>query len=137
MAANLVLGPIFEADLLPQQYGFRPGVDAKMAIRRVFFHITQHGRREIVDGDLSDYFGTIPHIPLLRCLARRVSDGQVLSVVRQWLRTPVVEREGRRYRRTTEARDSQRGVPQGGCDLPVAQQPLHAPVCPGMESAGA
>jgi RNA-directed DNA polymerase len=54
MAAHLVLAPIFEADLLPQQYGFRPGLDAKMAIRRVFFHITQHGRREIVDGDLSD-----------------------------------------------------------------------------------
>ena len=119
MAAHLVLGPIFEADLLPQQYGFRPGVDAKMAIRRVFFHITQHGRREIVDGDLSDYFGTIPHSPLLRCLVRRVSDGQVVSVVKQWLRTPVVEREGRRYRRTTEARDSQRGVPQGGCISPL------------------
>lgn len=119
MAAHLVLAPIFEADLLPQQYGFRPGVDAKMAIRRVFFHITDHGRREIVDGDLSDYFGTIPHTPLLRCLARRVSDGQVLSVAKQWLRTPVVEREGRHYRRTTEARDSQRGVPQGGCISPL------------------
>jgi len=119
MAAHLVLAPIFEADLLPQQYGYRPGADAKMAIRRVFFHITQHGRREIVDGDLSDYFGTIPHTPLMRCLARRVSDGQVLSVVRQWLRTPVVERDGRRDRRTTEARDSRRGVPQGGCISPL------------------
>ena len=55
----------------------------------------------------------------MRCLARRVSDGRVLSVVKQWLRTPVVEREGRRYRRTTEARNSQRGVPQGGCTSPL------------------
>ena len=31
MAVVLVIGPIFEADLLPQQYGFRPGMDAKMA----------------------------------------------------------------------------------------------------------
>ena len=43
MAVVLVIGPIFEADLLPQQYGFRPGVDAKMAVRRVFWHVTQHG----------------------------------------------------------------------------------------------
>jgi RNA-directed DNA polymerase len=39
MAVHLVLSPIFEADLLPEQYGFRVGVDAKMAVRRVHFHI--------------------------------------------------------------------------------------------------
>jgi len=56
MAVVLVIGPIFEADLLPQQYGFRPGLDAKMALRRVYWHVTQHGRREVVDADLRDYF---------------------------------------------------------------------------------
>ena len=35
MAAVLVIGPIFEVDLLPEQYGFRPGRDAKMALRQV------------------------------------------------------------------------------------------------------
>ena len=40
MAALLVIGPIFETDLLANQYGFRPGMDAKMAIRRAFWHIT-------------------------------------------------------------------------------------------------
>src|SRR5450432_3453444 len=58
-AAVLVLGPIFDEDLRPQQYGFRPKLDAKMAVRRAYFHITQHGRREVVDADLSDYFTTI------------------------------------------------------------------------------
>jgi retron-type reverse transcriptase len=43
MAAVLIIGAIFEADLLPQQYGFRPGLDAKMALRRVYWHVTQHG----------------------------------------------------------------------------------------------
>src|SRR6185312_17337682 len=56
MAAVLIIGPIFEADLLPQQYGFRPRLDAKMALRRVYWHVTQHGRREVVDADLRDYF---------------------------------------------------------------------------------
>ena len=59
MAVVLVIGPIFEADLLLQQYGFRPGMDAKMALRRVYWHVTQHGRREVVDADLRDYFTSI------------------------------------------------------------------------------
>ena len=64
MAVVLVIGPIFETDLLPQQYGFRPGVDAKMVLRRIFWHVTQHGRREVVDADLRDYFTSILHTPL-------------------------------------------------------------------------
>lgn len=119
-AALLVLGPIFEADLAPQQYGFRPGLDAKMAVRKVYFHITQHGRREVVDADLSDYFTTIPHGPLLRCVARRVADGQVLSIIKRWLTIPVWERTRRGATLcTTEARDRKRGTPQGGTASPL------------------
>lgn len=119
-AVVMVLGPIFEADLAPQQYGFRPGLDAKMAVRRVYYHITQHDRREVVDADLSDYFTTIPHGPLLRCVARRVADGQVLSVIKQWLTAPVWERTARgSILRSTEARDRKRGTPQGGSASPL------------------
>jgi RNA-directed DNA polymerase len=119
-AMVLVLGPIFDADLRPQQYGFRPKLDAKMAVRRAFFHITQHGRREVVDADLSDYFTTIPHGPLMRCVSRRVTDGQVLSVIKQWLTTPVCERTARgTVLQTTEARDRKRGTPQGGSASPL------------------
>jgi group II intron reverse transcriptase/maturase len=119
MAALLVLSPIFEADLLPQQYGFRPGLDAKMAVRRVFFHLTRHGRREVVDGDLSDYFNTIPHGALMKCVSRRVVDGQLLAVIKLWLRTPVRERKRRVYQQTTEAKDKHRGTPQGGVVSPL------------------
>jgi retron-type reverse transcriptase len=56
MATVLVIGPIFDADLLDNQYGFRPKLDAKMAVRRVFWHIKDRGRREVVDADLRDYF---------------------------------------------------------------------------------
>lgn len=119
-AVVLVLGAIFETDLRPQQYGFRPGLDAKMAVRRVYFHITQQNRREVVDGDLSDYFTTIPHGPLTKCVARRVADGTVLSVLKQWLTAAVCERGGRgRLTRTTEARDRKRGTPQGGSASPL------------------
>ena len=59
MAALLVLGPIFEADLLRNQYGFRPGMDAKMAVRQAFWHVSDHGRSEVVDADLSDYLDAV------------------------------------------------------------------------------
>jgi RNA-directed DNA polymerase len=84
MAVLLVIGPIFEADLCDEQYGFRPSVDAKMAVRRVYFNVTERGLREVVDADLSDYFNTIPHGPLMRCLSRRIADGSVLLVVKLW-----------------------------------------------------
>jgi len=113
MAMLLVISPIFETDLCREQYGFRPGVDAKMAIRRAYFHVTERGLREVVDADLSDYFNTIPHGALMRCLSRRIADGQLLSVIKQWLRVPVVERSKDGERRTTEAADKNRGVPQG------------------------
>ena len=119
MAAVLVIGPIFEADLLPQQYGFRPGLDAKMALRRVYWHVTQHGRREVVDADLRDYFTSIPHSPLMRSLGRRIADGRLLKTIKRWLTAPVVEHIDGRPVRTTEARRRKRGTPQGGVISPL------------------
>jgi group II intron reverse transcriptase/maturase len=119
MAALVVIGPIFEADLLPNQYGFRSGLDAKMAVRRAFWHVRDYGLNEVVDVDLSDYFTTIPHRPLMKCLARRICDRQVLHIVKQWLVAAVVERQRRGAKRTTEARDSGRGTPQGAVVSPL------------------
>ena len=114
------LVPTHQADLAPQQYGFRPGRDAKMAVRQVYFHIVDHGRREVVDADLSDYFTTIPHGPLMRCVTRRVTDGQILSVLKRWLTVPVWERTNRgAILCTTEARNRKRGTPQGGTASPL------------------
>ena len=118
-AMVIVLEPIFEVDLLPNQYGFRPKLDAKMAVRRAYWHITDSGRTEVVDADLRDYFGSIPHGPLLRSVARRVADGTLLSVIKSWLETPVVERTPRGDRRTTEARNRHRGTPQGAICSPL------------------
>lgn len=119
MAVVLIIGPIFEADLLPQQYGFRPEVDAKMALRRIFWHVTQHGRREVVDADLRNYFTSIPHTPLMRSLRRRIADGKLLHLIKNWLTVPVVEYIDGRAVRTTEARRTKRGTPQGGVISPL------------------
>jgi RNA-directed DNA polymerase len=73
-----------------------------------------HGHREIVDADLADYFGSIPHAELMRSLARRIVDRRVLHLIKMWLECPVEETDDRgRKRRTTEAKDKRRGIPQG------------------------
>lgn len=112
-AAVLVLAPIFEADLPPEQYGYRPGRSGLDAIREVHA-LVNSGHTEVVDADLSGYFDSIPHAELMKSVARRISDRHVLSLIKQWLEAPVEEddRRGRR-RRTTEAKDRRRGIPQG------------------------
>src|SRR5688572_8669217 len=112
-AAMLVLEPIFEADLPPEQYAYRAGRNAQQAVVDVE-ELLFRGHPEVVDADLADYFGSIPHAELMRSLARRISDRRVLHLIKMWLEGPVEETDDRgRKRRTTEAKDSRRGIPQG------------------------
>ena len=76
MAVVLVLGPIFEADLQPEQYAYRPERSALDAINKVQA-LVRSGYNDVVDADLSGYFDSIPHAELLKSVARRVSDGKV------------------------------------------------------------
>ncbi len=118
-AAVLVLGPIFEADLQPEQYAYRHGRNAHDAVRRVH-ELINTGYTDVVDADLSDYFGSIPHAELMQSLARRISDRHVLALLKQWLVAAVEEDDGRGGRkRTTEAKDRKRGIPQGAPISPL------------------
>src|SRR5208283_1575222 len=76
-AAKLVLEPIFEADLEPCAYGYRPQRRAQDAIRKVH-ELLCAGYTEVVDADLSKYFDTIPHRQLMQSVARRIVDREVL-----------------------------------------------------------
>ena len=112
-AAMLVLEPVFEADLPPEQYAYRPGRNAHQAVAEVG-ELLFRGHPEIVDADLADYFGSIPHADLLKSVARRIVDRRVLHLIKMWLDCPVEETDKRgRKTRTTEARDKRRGIPQG------------------------
>ena len=118
-AAMLVLSPIFEADLQPEQYAYRPGRSAHDAVKRVH-RLLNTGHREVVDADLSDYFGQIPHADLMRPIARRVSDGRLLGWVKAWLEMAVEEDDGKGgRRRTNRARREHRGTPQGSPISPL------------------
>jgi len=118
-AAMLVLDPIFEADLPPEQYAYRPGRNAQQAVVEVEELVFQ-GHPEVVDADLADYFGSIPHAELLQSVARRVVDRRGLHLIKQWLECPVEETDDRgRKTRTTEAKDHRRGIPQGSPISPL------------------
>jgi group II intron reverse transcriptase/maturase len=119
MAAVLVLEPIFEADLQPEQYAYRPDRSALDAVRAVHA-LVNTGHTEVVDADLSGYFDSIPHTELLKSVSRRLSDRHLLHLLKQWLEMPVEESDERgRKRRTTSNKDEGRGSPQGSPISPL------------------
>jgi RNA-directed DNA polymerase len=119
MAAVVVLEPIFEADLQPEQYAYRKQHGALDAVNAVN-DLLNRGYTEVVDADLSGYFDSIPHAELMKSVARRISDRHLLHLVKMWLEAPVEETdEHGRTQRTTRNKDEGRGTPQGGVASPL------------------
>lgn len=93
-AAKLVVEPIFEADLEPNAYGYRPRRSAQDAVRKVHELLVQ-GYTDVLDADLSKYFDTIPHSELMQCVARRISDRRALHLIKMWLTAAVMQQDDR------------------------------------------
>lgn len=114
MAVLLILEPIFEADFLECSYGFRPGRGAHDALHAIRQNLME-GYVTVYDADLAGYFDSIPHDKLMACVEMRVADRSVLRLIRQWLRSPVVEVRG--GKKTVKRND--KGTPQGGVISPL------------------
>jgi RNA-directed DNA polymerase len=113
-----ILQPIFEADLEPTAYGYRPGRAALEAVQEVHRALCT-GHTEVVDADVSQYFDTIPHAALMKSLARRLSDRKMLRLLKRWLKAPVAEPAAGGGWRYSGGKRATRGTPQGGVISPL------------------
>lgn len=113
MSCKLVIEPIFEADFEDNSYGFRPKRSAHDAVRAIKEQL-KSGKTELYDADLSAYFDTIPHGKLMILLGKRISDKNVLRLIKMWLKTPVNDNG-----RMTGGKRNKVGTPQGGVISPL------------------
>jgi group II intron reverse transcriptase/maturase len=113
-ACKMVIEPIFEADFDELSFGFRPRRSAKGAITEIRDNL-KSGKYEVYDADLSKYFDTIPHDKLETVLKERIADPRVLHLIKLWLKSPIVEEDGR----YTGGKGNTRGTPQGGVISPL------------------
>jgi RNA-directed DNA polymerase len=100
-ALKLILEPIFEADFQPGSYGYRPKRTAHEAINRVAEAIAQQ-KTQIIDIDLRAYFDNVRHHLLMEKVAERVSDEDVMRLLKMMLKA-----------------SGKKGVPQGGVISPL------------------
>lgn len=115
MAVLLIIEPIFEADFLDCSYGFRPERNAHQAIEKIQEYLKE-GYDGVYDLDLKQYFDTIPHDNLMKCVEVRIADRGILKLIRQWLEAQVVEKNGKDKPKWTKPT---KGTPQGGVISPL------------------
>jgi len=110
MAVKLIIEPIFEADFEDNSYGFRPKRSAQQAVKEIHKYLN-YGLTNVIDADLENCFGSIPHRELLNMVARRIVDGKVLWLIKLFLKAGVMEQG--------EISKDETGTPQGGVISPL------------------
>lgn len=108
---KLVLEPVFEAEFLPCSYGFRPNRRAHDAIAETRY-LASHGYEWVVEGDITACFDEISHPALMERVRNRIGDKRVLSLVKAFLKSGILSRDG-------AFTDTRTGTPQGGILSPL------------------
>jgi len=112
-AIRMILEPIYEAKFYAHSYGFRPERNTHHAMSRIHYLTANPriGYNWIIEGDISDCFGTIKHSILMRIIRRTIKDRKILYLIRSMLKAGYLE--NRTHYKTTQ------GTPQGGVISPL------------------
>jgi RNA-directed DNA polymerase len=122
-----VLEPIFERDFAAQSYGFRPNRGCKDALKRVW-ELLMAGYIWVVDADLKSYFDTIPHHSLVQRVEKKVSDGNVIELLKAFLKQEVME--------MMDSWTPEEGTPQGAIISPMLSNTYLDPLDHAMAQRG-
>ncbi|WP_133309836.1 group II intron reverse transcriptase/maturase [Parashewanella spongiae] len=108
---NDILSPIFEEQFHPSSYGYRPHRSGHDAINKATMFIRQYDLKHVVDMDLSKCFDLLDQELILTSISRRVKDGSILRLIKQFLESGVIV--GGNWQATVT------GSPQGGVISPL------------------
>jgi len=114
MSCKMVIEPVFEADFGENSFGFRPKKSAKDAMIKIKSYLKEK-RTHVLDADLEAYFDTIPHDKLMIAIRERIADRNVLTLILQWLKSPVIDMNNK----ITGGKHNDQGTPQGGVISPL------------------
>jgi len=109
-ALKMIIEPIFEADFEDCSYGFRPKRSAQQAAAEVRKYLN-FGYKQVIETDIENCFGTIPHTELLNMTAKRIVDGKILWLIKLFLKAGVME--------DRDIHKTDKGTPQGGVISPL------------------
>lgn len=110
-ALRQVIEPIFEPDFHPSSYGYRPNRSCQKAVAKAEQFLRRYGLTHVVDMDLSKCFDTLDHELIIKGVNRKISDGRILKLIRQFLTAGVLE-DG-------AIQETEIGSPQGGVISPL------------------
>lgn len=90
-ALRQIIEPIFEPDFHPSSYGYRPNRSCQMAVAKAEQFLRRYGLTYVVDMDLSKCFDTLDHERIIAGVSKKVSDGRILQLIRQFLKAGVMK----------------------------------------------
>jgi RNA-directed DNA polymerase len=106
-----IIQPIFEKDFHPSSYGYRPGRSCQQAIAKAERFMNKYALKHVVDMDLSKCFDTLDHEQIIEKVNRKISDGSVLKLIKQFLKAGIMK--------NGEYAQTLAGSPQGGVCSPL------------------
>lgn len=106
-----ILESIYETNFLDNSYGFRPGRSCHQAVKTLNKAVMDKPINYIVEVDIKKFYDNIQHKWLMRCLRERITDPNLLWLVKRFLKAGIVE--AGHYEATEQ------GTPQGGIVSPI------------------